>query len=232
MTQSTRFQSIAALLLAGAASLPLLLGQVSCGGGEKPAEAPSNASESSSSASSAASETAAGDDAGPAEPAAPAEAASASSPPAASAGSTKISTKNDPSWASCHGSVKMKGKDKTVSADVALLAKACAKTTKMKVVGKTISGKQSDSGQPQTYPLKAVANHCYRVYAQAGDGVKDLDVAIKDSAGNVAGEDSTDSPTAVVLEDGAVCFKEADAAQVVVSVGSGAGAYALQIWGD
>jgi hypothetical protein len=49
---------------------------------------------------------------------------------------------------------------------------------------------------------------------------------------NVAGEDATDAATAVVLEDGAVCFKEADAATVVVSVGSGSGAFALQIWGD
>ena len=37
------------------------------------------------------------------------------------------------------------------------------------------------------------------------------------------GEDSTDDPSPVVLEDGAVCFTEADAATVVVSVGMGKG---------
>jgi len=119
-----------------------------------------------------------------------------------------------------------------VAKDVAAMAKACAKETKMKIVGQTIAGKQGDQDPPQSYPLKAEANHCYRVYAQAAEGIKDLDLAIKDSAGAVAGEDSTDDASPVVMEDGAVCFKEKDAATVVVSVGMGGGAYALQIWAD
>jgi hypothetical protein len=36
----------------------------------------------------------------------------------------------------------------------------------------------------------------------------------------------------VVQEDGAVCFKAADDATVVVSIGAGSGAYAIQLWGD
>ncbi len=112
------------------------------------------------------------------------------------------------------------------------MAKGCAATTKMKLVGKTLTGKQADGQTPQTFPLKAKANHCYRVYAQAADGIKDLDVVVKDSAGATAGEDSTDDPSPVVLEDGAICFKADDDATVVVSVGMGSGAYAVQIWGD
>jgi len=112
------------------------------------------------------------------------------------------------------------------------MAKACTAVTKMKLVGATLTGKQSDQDTPQTFPFKAEAKHCYRVYAQAADGIKDLDLAIKDSAGAVAGDDSTDDPSPVVLEDGAVCFTESDAASVVVSVGMGKGAYALQIWSD
>ena len=201
------------------------------GGGEKPPETPAN--ESSGSSSSAAADDAGGASSASEASSAPAESASAEAPAApANTGSTKATAKNDPSWATCHASVKLKGKDKDVSKDVAALGKSCAKVSKMKVVGKTLTGKQSDSGSPQSYPLKAAAKHCYRVFAAGGDGIKDLDVAIKDSAGNVAGEDSTDSSTAIVLDDGAVCFKEADAATVVVSVGSGSGAYAVQIWGD
>jgi hypothetical protein len=112
------------------------------------------------------------------------------------------------------------------------MAKSCAAATKMKPVGKTLTGKQGDQDPPQSFPLKAEANHCYRVYAQAAVGIKDLDLAIKDSAGAIAGEDSTDDPSPVVLEDGAVCFTEADAATVVVAVGMGKGAYAVQIWSD
>jgi len=209
--------------------------------GHKPAQSPDNSAEgptgedtgestgdkASSAPAAAEPETPA---AAPAETAASAPAATAAAPTPAGAGSSKVTTKNEPAWAACHGSAKLKGKD--VSKNVAALSKACAKATKMKLVGKTLTGKQSDSGSPQSYPLKAGAKHCYRVYAAGGDGIKDLDVAIKDSAGNVVGEDATDAATAVVLSDGAVCFKEADAASVVVSVGSGGGAYAVQIWGD
>jgi hypothetical protein len=99
-------------------------------------------------------------------------------------------------------------------------------------VGKPFTGRQSDQDAPQSFPLKAEANHCYRVYAQAADGIKDLDLAVKDSAGAIAGEDSTDDPSPVVLEDGAVCFTEADSATIVVAVGMGKGAYAVQVWSD
>jgi hypothetical protein len=232
MVHSNRSKSLPLVLLAGMALVPFVVSLGACGGG-KPPETPGNASESSGSSSSA-SESG---DAAPAEPAAaesasaaPGETASAPAAPASTA-STKVTTKNDPAWAACYSTAKLKGKDKDVSKDVAALSKSCAKATKLKQIGKTLTGKQSDSGPPQSYPLKALAKHCYRVYAAGGDGIKDLDVAIKDSAGNVAGEDSTDAATAIALEDGAVCFKEADAATVVVSIGSGSGAYAVQIWG-
>jgi len=236
MVHSISARSISSLTIAaGIALVPLTVAIGACGGSHKPPETPAAASESESSSSAAegdgeaapaSSSAAESADAAPA----PSEAASAAPAPAAKPGSTKATAKNDPAWAACHQNFKPKGKDKDVSKDVTALAKSCAKATKLKQLGKTITGKQSDSGSPQTYPLKAQANHCYRVYAQAGDGIKDLDVAIKDSTGAVAGEDSTDSATAIVLDDGAVCFKEADAAEVVVSVGSGSGAYALQIW--
>lgn len=112
------------------------------------------------------------------------------------------------------------------------MAKACQAITKMKLIGKTFTGKQSDQDPPQTFPFNAEAKHCYRVYAQATDGIKDLDLAIKDSAGAIAGDDATDDPSPVVLEDGAVCYTESDASTVIVSVGMGKGAYAVQVWGD
>jgi hypothetical protein len=144
--------------------------------------------------------------------------------------STVASAKTDDSWAPCHQNYKATAKD--VSKDVAAMAKACEKPTKMKLLGKTLTGKQADQDQPQTFALDAKANHCYRVYAQAADGIKDLDVAVKDSAGIVVGQDSTDDPSPVVVEDGEVCFTKDDKASIIVSVGMGSGAYALQIWGD
>jgi hypothetical protein len=144
--------------------------------------------------------------------------------------SSVANTKTDDSWARCHRGYKATAKD--VSNDVAAVAKACERQTKMKPLGKTLTGKQADQDEPQSFAFDAKANHCYRVYAQAADGIKDLDLAVRDSAGVVVGQDSTDDSSPVVLEDGAVCFSKDDSASVVVSVGMGSGAYAVQIWGD
>jgi hypothetical protein len=151
-------------------------------------------------------------------------------PPPPAPTSAVATTKSDPSWAGCHQSYKATGKD--VGKDVAAMASACKAGTKMKPMGKTLTGKQADQDAPQSFPFDAKANHCYRVYAQASDGIKDLDVVVKDSAGIMVGQDSTDDPSPVVLEDGGVCFSKDDKASVVVSVGMGKGNYALQIWSD
>jgi hypothetical protein len=223
MIPTTRTLSL--LLLAGATLSPLGLG--ACGGGEeKPSETPPTAS---ASATPSTTEPVAAASSAPAASAEPSASAAPAEPPP-NPGSKKATKKNDPTFASCHQSYKAKNKD--VSKDVAAMAKACQAVTKMKLIGKTFTGKQSDQQPPQSFPLKAEAKHCYRVYAQAADGIKDLDLAIKDSTGAIAGDDSTDDPSPVVLEDGAVCFTESDASTVVVSVGMGSGAYAVQVWGD
>jgi hypothetical protein len=142
--------------------------------------------------------------------------------------------KTDPMWATCHQSYKAKAKD--TKADVQAMGKACAATTKMKPVaaagGKPWTGKQADQDKPQTFSFDAKANHCYRAYAQATDGIKDLDLVIKDSSGVIVGEDSTDDPSPVVTEDGAVCFSKDDKASVIVSVGMGSGTYTVELWSD
>jgi len=216
--------------LAGAACLSLALGGLGgCHGGRQPpvAPVPSPSAAVETPASSAAAAAPA-----PATAAAAATVVPHETPvaPPPSAGSTKVTLKNDPAWATCHRTYDARLKD--VSRDVDAMAKACAKVTKMTLVGKGLTGKQGDRDPPQTFPLTAEANHCYRVYAQASDGIKDLDLAIKDSTGAIAAEDSTDDPSPVIVEDGAVCFKEADSATLVVSVGLGKGNYAVEIWKD
>jgi hypothetical protein len=230
--RSVRNRTLSALklaALAGVVSAPLLL--QACGGGEAPPPAAPPAPSASAAPSAAPAASAAPPASASAAP--PAETASAAppAPPAPTTpGSTKVTTKNDPAWAGCHQTYEAKNKE--VGKDVAAMAKACAAVTKMKLVGKPFKGKQADKDTPQSFPLKAKANHCYRAYAQAAEGIKDLDLAIKDSTGAIAGEDSTDDPSPVVFEDGAVCFKEDDAATVIVSVGMGSGAYAVEVWGD
>ena len=143
--------------------------------------------------------------------------------------SKKATKKVDASWADCHAKLKLPG---SPEAAVAAMSKACAKVSGFKLHGKTISGKQDAEGQPDKYPLMAQAGRCYRVYADAEKSITDLDLVVLDSVGDTAGEDSTDDPSPVVFEDGAICFTVQDAATVVVSVGSGKGKYALQVWSD
>src|SRR5207302_244967 len=110
--------------------------------------------------------------------------------PAGSAGSQKAERRTNASWTSCHASLKTDPKG-DVAATVESVAKACASTTGMHVVG-TFKGNQAATNPPQTFPFKAEANHCYRAYAAAAAGITDLDLLIKDSSGAVAGEDSTE----------------------------------------
>jgi hypothetical protein len=150
--------------------------------------------------------------------------------PGGSAGSKKADRASNPAWSACHSSFKPASAD--LGAEVGKMAQGCASVTKMHVVGETFKGHQSASNPPQSFKLKAQAKHCYRAYAAAAGAIADLDLLIKDSEGAVAGEDSTDDPTPVIIEDGAVCFKADDDASVVVSVGSGEGDYAVQVWSD
>ncbi|HZU85030.1 MAG TPA: hypothetical protein VE987_18995 [Polyangiaceae bacterium] len=191
-----------------------------------PAAAPASAS---ASASAAAAPTAAS--AGPAGAGSVAPPPSAAPVPSTPAPASAVATtKTDPAWAACHAGFKTTSRD--LSRDVAALAAGCARQTGMKIVGGTLTGKQADLDKPQTFALDAKGNHCYRVFARAAEGIKDLDVAVKDSAGVVVAQDSTDDASPVVLENGGVCFSKDDSATVVVSVGLGGGQYALQIWSD
>jgi hypothetical protein len=220
------------LLILAPAGVAMVLSTGACGGGQAPPAASPSASASAAASAAPASSSGSGSGAAPAASEAPsaAPAASVAPAPAANPASKKATKKNEATWASCHQSYKANNKE--VAKDVEAMAKGCAKVTKMKLIGKTETGNQGDQDPPQSFPLKAQKDHCYRAYAQAAEGIKDLDLVIKDSAGAIAGEDSTDDPSPVVLEDGAVCFSEADAATVVVSVGMGKGHYAVQIWGD
>jgi hypothetical protein len=143
--------------------------------------------------------------------------------------SEKVTWKQGAPLASCHNDVKT-GAD--LVAGVTAMATACASLTKMHQIGATVQGTRQNHDPAQAIPLHAEANHCYRVYGLSEAGLQDLDIAMIDSAGKSAGEDGSDSPDAVVLEDGVICFSQADDVKVNVAAGSGGGKFAVEIWGD
>lgn len=150
-------------------------------------------------------------------------------PPATKPDSDKVTWKQDPSYAKCHNDVKT-GAD--LVAGVTAMAQGCAGALKMKQIGQTTQDTFKDGDKAHPIVLHAQSGHCYRVYGLSEDALQDLDIAIIDSAGKECAEDGSDSPDAVVLEDGAVCFTANDDVNVNVAAGSGSGKYAVEIWGD
>lgn len=183
----------------------LVSAAVACGGGDKP---PPNTASSSGGATPDA--TAAAKPTGPTKP-----------------DSDKVTWKNTPPAKSCHTGAKAGD----VSANVAAMSAKCMPAN-MKRVGAANTGAGTPDKMVTQIPLKASANHCYRVVGIAEPTVTDFDIAIMDSAGKEIGEDVLDSNDAVVLEDGVFCFNADDAASVNVAVANGTGKWAVEVWSD
>ena len=142
--------------------------------------------------------------------------------------SEKVTWKKDASPKNCHTSG---GAD--IVAGVAAMSKGCIDTAKMHKIGDTAKGEGGGTGKMvTTLPLSAKANHCYRVFGLGEKTITDMDIAVMDSAGKMAGEDSTDTNESIVPEDSSICFSADDEAKVNVAIGNGVGKWAVEIWSD
>ena len=182
----------------------LLLSSVACGGGSASGSGPATASTTASSG----------------DPTLP--------KPADHPESDKVSWKQD--GKSCHPNTKAVD----LVAGVTAIANGCVDTKAMHQVGQPTTGQgaASTATMVQTIPLKAQANHCYRVFGLADPTVTDFDIALMDSAGTSVGEDLTDSNDAIVLESGTICFKQDDTVNVNAAVAAGTGKWAVEIWSN
>jgi hypothetical protein len=150
----------------------------------------------------------------------------ATMPPPGVAGSKKAKRRPDAALAACGGAAKPQAKDP--AEHVKKIGEACASASKMKPMGAILRGQQGDKDAHQENKFRAEANHCYRLYFAGDEAVKDVVLLLRDSAGDVVAE----SPGPAVPEDGAACFTAADDVSVLVSIGSGKGAWAAQVWSD
>lgn len=146
-------------------------------------------------------------------------------PPPGVTGSRKAKKKSEASYFTCASDAKAGGDP---SEQVKRMGEACRAATKMRPVGDAMRSEQTDKDAHQEKRFRAEANKCYRVYFASDDKAKDTVVVMRDSAGDMVGE----SPNRALPEDGAVCFTTADEVTLLVAVGSGKGAWALQVWGD
>lgn len=151
----------------------------------------------------------------------------ASMPPPGVAGSKKATKKTDGALFSCGGGLRPAGKDP--GEVVKRAGEGCAAATKMKPLATgSFRGQQADKDTHQEHKLRVDANKCYRVYFATDDGVQDAVLVVRDSAGDSVVE----SPNVAAPDDGAICFTTADEVTLLVGIGSGRGAYALQVWSD
>ncbi len=150
--------------------------------------------------------------------------------PAPTSASTRATLKLSSTWHKCHELFSVGAGD--ARSEVARLAQGCAESTKMHRVGEPFTGTQSAAAKPQTFHWKARAGHCYRAYGVGVPAIKNLDLLMVDSNGMALGQDGSDDGAPVLLDGGAVCFKADDDAAVVVSVGDGAGGFAVEVWED
>lgn len=118
------------------------------------------------------------------------------------------------------------------ASDVAAVVKACATATKQKPVGPAWSGNQKPDAPAQRFPFAAAAGRCYRAYGSAAAGITDMSILVVDSAGATAAQGHSDGGRVIAPAGGSACFREADQAAVVVSVGRGMGAFAVQLTSD
>ena len=102
----------------------------------------------------------------------------------------------------------------------------------MHQIDQTVVGTQQAHETPFAIPVQVEANHCYRAFGMAASSLLDLNLAFVDSVGRIAAADATVGAIAVALEDGVVCFSQADDVKLNVSSGNGGGKFAVQIWSD
>jgi hypothetical protein len=150
----------------------------------------------------------------------------ASVPPPGVAGSKKAKVKDDAALTECGGKEASHAKDP--AALVKKIGDACAAPSKMKPIGAPLKGTQADREPHQENKLHVEANHCYRVYFAADDGVKDVVATLRDSNGDVI----TSAPGPAAPQFGAMCFSAADDVTLSIGVGAGKGTWAAQVWGN
>lgn len=101
------------------------------------------------------------------------------------------------------------------------LAEACS----LRPSGRLLAGTLGDGESAKSWPFRAKKGQCYRLLVAHEPALQDVVVLLRDSQGAYAVE----GPEVAVPASGKVCFDADDDATVLVSVGTGRGAFAVQI---
>ncbi len=148
-------------------------------------------------------------------------------PPPLDFGSLLVERRAHADWDACSKSVARNASAATTLANV---TKACGTVTGLHAGPAPATGKSSASTDAVAVPMHVEKGKCVRVYAAASAGVKALVVVVKDASGRPAAIYKADDLDVAIAPPEALCFKETQDATLSVSVGSGDGDYAVQVW--
>lgn len=135
----------------------------------------------------------------------------------------------DPFWSACYRGFQP---GEGPAADVERLAFMCSAPRGFRAVAPLHSASQKEDDRAERLVLRVRPGRCYRLFAVAGEGVRDLDVAILAPDGRLVAADLSKDAWSVVPPRAPWCPDEEGPFAIDVSVSDGEGAYVLGVWGS
>lgn len=132
-------------------------------------------------------------------------------------------------WEQCHASFSPSG---SPEADLARLTSACGPVGGMQAVTAVHLGQQNHRDPVDRFSFYVPEpGKCYRVYATGDETIGDLDLLLRDPAGNALAADLTHDSAPVLPPAEPFCVDAPGAYLLEISVYRGSGRYAVQVWG-
>jgi hypothetical protein len=131
-------------------------------------------------------------------------------------------------WSRCYAGFSPTGNPKS---DLRRLTQSCGRLGHMRPITAVRVGEQAAREPADSYTFFVPeAGNCFRIFATADRNVHDLDVLLKTQDGEALAGDITHDTWPVVPPQGPACFEDPGLYVLEISVFSGAGRYALQVW--
>ena len=129
----------------------------------------------------------------------------------------------------CWQGTSLAGKAKE---DFDAIIKKCGAPTGLAEYAKPVSGKlHHEHDKRDTYKLKLSSGMCYRYFAVADSGIKDLDILVTKPNGALVADDKTSHPVAIIEFDKSWCMDDDAEYDFHIEVdGVGTGHYVFGVW--
>jgi hypothetical protein len=133
-------------------------------------------------------------------------------------------------WHRCYAGFSPTGNPKS---DLGRITESCGPLGRMRPITGVTLGRQSAHEAADRYTFFVPdTESCFRIFATADRNIADLDVLLRMPDGEPITGDITHDSWPVVPPQGPACFEEPGLYVLEVSVFSGGGRYALQVWGN